>query len=359
MKTLLQGTATLAAMIAACAIVGLAWLVLPGTPGRSRFMRFDGYIELPKGGALNVMDYLTLAGSTLFVTSESSGSLFKIDLDPAQPARSAVSEMRGSGAAHGVALLAEQNVAFVTRSGANTVDVFAPQSLDALGHIPVADDADAILYDAATKLVYVANGDAKLATLIDPATRAAVGTIALPGKPEFPAIDAQTGLLYQNLEDLSAVVAVDLGTRSVVGQWSLAPCRQPTGMAIDAGRRRLFAVCGGNATMVVFDLDAHTVVASVGIGGKPDAVAFDLGLHRIYTAGLAGRLTVIQQVDADTYRVLDNIRTHFGAHTLTVDPVTHRVFVAYASLLARPRIAVFSPALVVGAADPAPGAVRP
>lgn len=54
-------------------------------------------------------------------------------------------------------------------------------------------------------------------------------------------------------------------------------------------------------------------------------------------------MTVIEQDDPDHYRVLDEIHTHYGAHTLTVDPVSHKVFVAYASLLARPRIAVFSP----------------
>ena len=58
----------------------------------------------------------------------------------------------------------------------------------------------------------------------------------------------------------------------------------------------------------------------------------------------AGEMTVIQKDGPDNYRVLDEIHTHYGAHTLTVDPVSHRVFVAYASLLVHPRIAVFSPA---------------
>ena len=59
--------------------VVLAYLVYPGVPTRSRFMAFDGFIELPRGGLLNVLDYLTLNGKTLFVTSESSGALFKVD----------------------------------------------------------------------------------------------------------------------------------------------------------------------------------------------------------------------------------------------------------------------------------------
>lgn len=338
-------TVAVAAATVACLTVVFAYLVYPGTPGKSRFMTFEGYIELPKGGLLNVLDYLTLNGSTLFVTSESSGALYKVDLDLHHPSVSSVSQMPGGGATHGVALLMERNVAFITRSEENMVDVFAPRSLHQLGHIPVADDADAILYDPSTKLVYVANGDAKLATLIDPEKRVTVGTILLPGKPEFPALDPRTGLLYQNLEDINSLAAVDLSKRVIAGQWPLTPCEGPSGMAIDSSQRRLFTVCSGNARLVVFDLDTHRVITSLKIGGGPDSVALDLALHRIYAAGKAGKLTVIRQDGPDSYRVLDEIHTHYGAHTLAVDPVSHKVFVAYASLLAHPRIAVFSPKL--------------
>jgi DNA-binding beta-propeller fold protein YncE len=97
---------------------------------------------------------------------------------------------------------------------------------------------------------------------------------------------------------------------------------------------------------VVFDLESHQVITSLKIGGGPDSVAYDGTFHRIYSAGKAGRLTVIQQDDPNTYRVLDEIRTHYGAHTLGLDPVSHRVFVAYASLFVHPRINVFSPTAV-------------
>jgi DNA-binding beta-propeller fold protein YncE len=321
----------------------LAYLAYPGKPSRSNVMSFDGFIKLPRGRILTVLDYLTLTDHTLFVTNESSGSLFKIVLDLSKPAASTVSEMPGAGAAHGVALLPGQNVAFITRSEANMVDVFDPSSLQQLGSIPVADDADAIHYLPSVNLVYVANGDTKLATLIDPEKRTTVGTISFPGKPEFAALDPQTGLFYQNLEDINSIVAIDLGKRSIIGQWSLAPCEGPSGMAIDSKQRRIFTVCSANAKLVVFDLDTHRVITSLKIGGGPDSVAFDQGLHRIYSAGKAGQLTVIQQDGPDEYRVLDKIHTHYGAHTLTVDPVSHKVFVAYASLLAHPRIAVFSP----------------
>jgi DNA-binding beta-propeller fold protein YncE len=113
-------------------------------------------------------------------------------------------------------------------------------------------------------------------------------------------------------------------------------------MTIDSGQRRLYAVCSGNAILVVFDLDTHRVITSLKIGGGPDSVALDGTLHRIYCAGRSGRLTVIQQDGLNSYGVVDEIRTHYGAHTLAVDPILHTVYVAYASLFTNPRIAVFS-----------------
>jgi DNA-binding beta-propeller fold protein YncE len=340
-----RATAAIATLIGLCLAVAGAYLICPGTPDKSKFMKFEGYIELPQGGWLNVLDYLTISNGTLFVTSESSGALFKVNLDPNHPSLSTVSELPGSGVAHGVALLMERNVAFMTRSEENTVDVFDPTSLRLLARIPVADDADAILYVPSAKLVYVANGDAKIATLIDPEKHITVGIVTLPGRPEFPALDLRTGLLYQNLEDIDSIVSIDLGERAVTGQWSLAPCQGPSGMAIDSEQRRLFAVCSRNATLVVFDLESHRVITSMRIGGGPDSVAFDGALHRIYCAGKAGRLTVVQQDSPNAYRLLDEIHTHYGAHTLALDPVSHRVFVAYASLFANPRISVFSPTM--------------
>ena len=71
-----------------------------------------------------------------------------------------------------------------------------------------------------------------------------------------------------------------------------------------------------------------------------DAIAYDPGLHRLYAAGAFGVMSVLAR-DGDQWRLLDSIKTHFGAHTLTVDPQTHRVYVAYASLFVAPRLVVF------------------
>ena len=342
-KTLKGALWTLTALAVIAGVLILR-LIYVGEPGAASSLEFRGFVLLPKGAALTVLDYLTISERRLFVTDESTGSVYKIQLNgEALPRDSDVSAFSSEPAAHGVALDPAKQVAYVTRSEVNAVDVFDPATMKPIARIPVPEDPDAVFFDSLHHLVYVANGDAHLATLIDPDSHAVVATIALGGKPEFSAVDSKTGLRYQNLRDISAVAAVDLATRSVVGTWHLPGCLEPSGMAIDEVARRLFIGCSGNAMLVVFDLDSRQVTTAIPIGGGPDSVAFDAALHRIYTAGKAGVMTVIQQSAPDTYKVLDSIDLHYGAHTLVVDPATGNLYVGYASLLVRSRVAVFSP----------------
>jgi DNA-binding beta-propeller fold protein YncE len=331
------------AVVLVGAVVGLR-MVFPATPKSTPALRFAGFVTLPKpsSGPLSVLDYLTLDGRDLFVTSESSGAVYRVRLPPgALPSPSAVEVLPGTPAAHGVAIDPASGLGFVSHSESNTVDVFDPKTLKVLKHIPVQDDVDGIFFEPDAKLIYAVHGDPRLATLIDPATQTVVGTIALGGKPEFAAYDPQTRLMYQNLEDRNAVAAVDLRKRAVVDTWSLEPCDGPTSMALDLTRRRMFVVCKTNAKLVVVDLGSHRVTASLPVGGGPDSVAYDPTLRRLYATGKSGVMTVVQQDGADSYRVLGNEPLHYGAHTLALDPTTQRLYVAYASLLIPPRLAVF------------------
>jgi DNA-binding beta-propeller fold protein YncE len=338
------------AVIWACVVLGvlagalLVHLIYIGEPSRASSLEFQGFVLLPKSTMLTVLDYLTVSDKRLFVTDESGGNVYKIGLrGNALPSNADVSIFASEPAAHGVAVDPAGGQAYVTRSEANTVDIFDPERMNSIKRIAVADDADAILFDSFHDVVYVANGGPRLATLISPQTREVIGVIPLGGKPEFAVLDGQTKLLYQNLQDINAVVEIDLAKHSVLQGWTLSGCIAPSGMAIDEVGRRLFIACNGNAMLAIFDLKEHRVTSSVPIGGGPDSVAFDPALHRIYTTGKAGVLAVIHQDTSGTYHVLDSIKLHYGAHTLTVDPRTHALYVAYASLLVRPRIAVFAP----------------
>jgi len=334
-------------LVAALAIVGGAaavWLIYPGTPGNARSLNFKGYVLLPSATFLTVLDYLNVSEKRLFVTDESTGSVYKIALhDGLLSGAADIAVFAWVPATHGVVVDPATHLAYVTRSEANTVDAFDPTNMNLVKQIPVADDPDGIFYDPFHKLIYVAGGDAKLATLIDPSTQAVISTIPLGGKAEFAVFDSQTHLMYQNLKDTNSVVTLDLEKRAIVETLALKNCQGPSGMAIDETNRRLFIVCSGNSVLEIVDLNKKLEIAGFPIGGAPDSVAFDAGLHRIYTTGKRGVLVVFQQDAADAYHEIDSIKLHYGAHTLAVDPATHWVYVGYAGLAVRARVAFFAP----------------
>jgi YVTN family beta-propeller protein len=344
MKTLLKILLAGLGVVAAAAIAVAGYLIYPGTPGKASSLVFQGYVPLPSERLLSVLDYLTVKDDTLFVTGESTGDVYRVQIRrDSLPTAADVAKLHGEPAAHGVVIEPSSHLAYVTRSEADTVDIFDPEKMVLIKRIPVADDPDAIFYDEFDKLVYVASGDSHLATLIDPSTQTTLATIPLGGAPEYATLDSAKGLLYQNLHDTNAVAAVDIAKRTVAQRWPLQGCEAPTGMAIDKIHRRLFIGCGANAVLAVFDLDEHRVVATVPIGMAPDSVAFDPPLHRIYTTGKSGNLVVIEQDEPNKYQVLDTVHLHYGAHTLAVDPATHSLYVGYVGLVVNPRVAVFIP----------------
>ncbi|MDP9056834.1 MAG: hypothetical protein M3N34_05820 [Pseudomonadota bacterium] len=342
-------TALAAGIAAAAYLIGLPafGVIFPHRPLSTATMRFDGFIPLPVGqdrGLISVLDYLTVEGGNLFVASIRPGAVFRVPLLGADriPTADAVAVMRGPPSAHGVVFDPVSGLGFVSRSDANTVDIFDPRTLAIKKRVPVPADVDGIFFDPVDGLVYAASGQPQLGTLIDARHGAVVGQIRLGGTPESAVFDQRTGLFYQNLNSVNAVASVDPRKRAVINQWFLPSCDGPSGMALDGKRRLLFIACQRNSVMIVFDLKTHEITAKVPVGGGPDVVAYDAALGRIYTTGRSGRLMGLED-NGGRLRVLDQIQLEFAAHTLAVDPNTHRVYVGYLSLFRDPRLAVFSP----------------
>src|SRR2546425_8189988 len=105
--------------------------------------------------------------------------------------------------------------------------MFDLKTLKVLGHTTAAPDADAVLYDPASKRVYTFNGDAHSSSVIDAASGVRVGTIDLGGGPEV-AGSARGGELYVNLGGKAEVAEVDAAAMRVTRRLALAPRAGPT-----------------------------------------------------------------------------------------------------------------------------------
>ena len=239
-----------------------------------------------------------------------------------------VGDIPDTAGVHGVALAPELGRGFTSNGRAGTVTVFEPKTLTVIGHVNAGQNPDAIVYDPASKRVFAMNGGSHDATAIDAATGKVAGTLSLDGKPEFAVADGR-GRVYVNLEDKSQLLALDSHKLEVVARWPLAPCEEPTGLALDLDHRRLFAGCS-NKLMAVVDADSGKVITTLPIGSGVDATAFDPGLQYAYASNGEGTLTVVHEDAKDKFAVVENIPTQRGARTMALDPATHQIYLATA-----------------------------
>jgi len=276
----------------------------------------------PSSSPLKFIDYMFVNGSKLYAGYTSQGVVVVIDTATNQ----VVAEIGALPRSHGIATAGANG--FATASGDDTVGVFDLGSNQLLKKLPGGVGPDAIIYDEKLRLIYAADHAGKTGTLIDPVMMSVVGTVQLGGVAEYAQADPQSGLIYQNVEDTNELVVVDPQKQMVVQRYKLGDGTGPSGLAYDAGNHRLFVTCDNNK-LVVLNADTGQFVAVLPIGSGVDGAAYDPDLRRVYTFNGFGTMTVIQQDSADSYHVLEQATTHFGGHAGAVDPVTHRIYVAY------------------------------
>lgn len=238
-------------------------------------------------------------------------------------------EVPGIAGAHGTAFAYASGRGFATSGNDSSVMMFDLKTLKVLGRIPAAVDADAILFDPATKHLFTMNGDAHSSSVIDPASGTNIGTVSLGGKPEF-GVSAGDGKLYANITDNGEVVEIDAAAMKVTRRWPVAPCASSTGLSIDVAHHRLFSVCR-NSYLAVSDFVAGRLVTTLRIGAGVDASAFDPVTQLVFASNGDGTLSVVHEDTPDSYTVVETVPTGAGAKTMALDPATHRVYLGTAA----------------------------
>ncbi|MEA2571514.1 MAG: hypothetical protein QOI24_3515 [Acidobacteriota bacterium] len=281
--------------------------------------------HIPIGGE-GGWDYLTVdsASHRLFVSH--SDRVNVVDLDKG----TVVGAIMNTPGVHGIALAPSLHRGFISAGRTSSVTVFDLDTLATLSELKTTGERpDAIMFDPVSSRVFTFNAGGKNTTAFDAATGAVAGTIDLGGKPEFAVSDGK-GRVFVNIEDTSEVVAIDAQTLTIATRWKLAPCEEPSGLAIDRVHRRLFSGCD-NKVMAISDADAGRVVTTVPIGEGVDANAFDPEANLAFSSnGQSATLTVVRESTPDQFAVVENVATQQGARTMALDEKTHHIYLATA-----------------------------
>jgi DNA-binding beta-propeller fold protein YncE len=239
-----------------------------------------------------------------------------------------VGDIPGTDGVHGIALAPELGRGFTSNGRSNTVTIFDLKTLKVLGTAPTGEGPDAIVYDPASQRVFSLNGHGQSATAIDAASGKPAGTFPLGGRPEFAAVDGQ-GHIYNNLEDKSELLQIDSQTLTITARWPMAPCEEPSGLAIDREHRRLFAGCH-NKMMAIIDANSGKVLATPAIGQGVDANGFDPGTQLAFSSNGDGTLTIVHEDSPEKFTPVTSVPTQRGARTMALDTKMHRIFLVTA-----------------------------
>jgi DNA-binding beta-propeller fold protein YncE len=235
---------------------------------------------------------------------------------------------------HGIVIVPALHRGFTTNGRESTVSVFDTETFKTLTKISVAKDPDFIFYDSKTAHVLVCHGDAAAITAIDPEKLSVVGKIDLGGGAEASVTDGK-GNGFVNLEEQAMVVNYDPQAFTVQHKYLITGCKTPTGLAIDAAHDRLFIGCRSQV-LAVMDAANGKVIATLPIGTRVDAVAFDAENQLIFASNGGGTVSVIHQKSPDEYEPVGDIRTEVGAKTMAYDPQTKRLFLPTAEFETAP-----------------------
>ena len=225
---------------------------------------------------------------------------------------------------HGIALVHALGKGYISNGSANSVLVFDLKTNAILAQVPTGKFADGIFYDDFSKKVISCNGMSKNMTVIDPATDKVVATIQLSGWPETATSDG-AGKIYVNNAEKSEIDVIDAKTFKIIHKWPIAPAKGPSGLTIDRSTMRLFTGCE-NKLLAVINARTGKVISTLPIGEGCDAVGFDNKLKMVFSSNGEGTLTVIKELSANKFVVSENVVTKKGARTISVDQVTHKLY---------------------------------
>jgi len=189
--------------------------------------------------------------------------------------------------------------------------------------------------------VFVSDESGEADVVIDARTLRKRATIDLGGEAGNTHYDSVSHCVLVAVQTRNQLVAIDPATERVVARFDVPGVDGPHGFTLDEPGRRAFVTGEGNATLAVLDLRTMRVTQRLRVGDDPDVLAWDAAWRRLYVASESGVLSIFSAA-GDTLRPLGELRAPH-AHSVAVDPRTHRVYLPLENTGGRPVLRVLEP----------------
>jgi len=295
--------------------------------------------EIPLPGPANRFDYQSVepASSRIYLNHMNAGTTLVFSADSDKVIR----EISGLPRATGVWAVPSHHQVYVSAAGAHQVVIIDDRTLTVTSRIGDIKFPDGIAYATAADKVFVSDESGGTDVVIDPKTGTKHSTIDLGGEAGNTHYDSVSHCILVAVQTRNQIVAIDPVTEKIVRRYDLPGSDHPHGFTIDEPGRLAFITGEGNTALQVLDLRSMKIIQTVAVGADPDVLAWDPSWRRLYVAAESGVLSTFW-LDGSTLRPTGEVRMPH-AHTVSVDPRTHLVYLPLESFNGKPVLQVYQP----------------
>jgi hypothetical protein len=314
-------------------------LFVAGSPPMGGSLPLNLVADVPLQGHPSRFDYQTVDATSrrLYVAHLGDSSLLVFDLD----GQRVIQEVPGLPSVHGVAFAPERHLVFATATAEKTLAVIDDRTFQVQARVPAGEYPNGLAYDPRSGRVFVSNNSGVGVGVVDVATARALPGIDIGGGAGNTQYDADSGHVLAAVHGRPYLADIDPVALRVAARIALHDVRTCHGLLVASRMRLAFAACHGAGPMlVVVDLGSRLQTATLPLPPHVDVLAFDPGLQRLYAASEPGTAAVFA-VAAD-HGVTELGRGFVGAnaHSVAVDPATHRAYFPLADVGGRPVLRV-------------------
>lgn len=295
--------------------------------------------DIPLPGPANRFDYQSIdpVARRLFINHMNAGRLVVFDLDSAK----VIGEVPGLDRATGVWAVPAHHMVYVSAAGLHEVVGVDDRTLAISARVGGIRFPDGIAYAPAEHKVFVSDESGGVDVVIDARTNTKRSAIDLGGEAGNTHYDSVSHCVLVAVQTRNQLVAIDPVAERIVARYDLAGASHPHGFTLDETGRLAFISCEENAKLLVVGLRTMKVLSTHQVGEDPDVLAWDAAWRRLYVASESGVVSTFI-VDGETLHPAGEVRVPH-AHSVAVDPRTHRVYLPLENIEGRPLLRVMAP----------------
>jgi DNA-binding beta-propeller fold protein YncE len=293
--------------------------------------------EVPLPGPANRFDYQSVDPSTgrIYMNHMNAGRTIVFNAD----SNKVVAEIADVPRATGVWAVPSRHQVYISAAGAHEVAIVDDRTLKIVGRVGGIRFPDGIAYAPDVDKVFVSDESGGADVVIDAKTGAKRSTIELSGEAGNTHYDSASHCIFVAVQTKNQMVAIDPVSEKIVQRYDLAGSDHPHGFTFDEPDRLAFITSEGNASLVVLDLRTMKPVQRLTVPDDPDVLAWDPEWRRLYVAAESGVLSAYW-LNGSKLEPIGEVRAPH-AHTVSVDPRTHLVYLPLENIGGKPVLRIF------------------